>query len=207
MSRRCGRNSTVDLRKDPQGVFTPPLPLSEQPRVVNAVAPGGAVTVDLSKQFDLIGYAKNGASFGADQGFDEGGAAFSSDLLMALKPVDNVNFALKSAAGPNTISSKGQVVALPKGRFQSLHLLGAAVEGNQADQRLSVTYADGTTQTFAQNFSDWYTPGNFVGESRAAKMDYRNMGDGARDGAHILRLFLRVSARRHQGRGEFDFAR
>ncbi|RYG63313.1 hypothetical protein EON80_21490 [bacterium] len=69
----------------------------------------------------------------------------------------------------------------PAGKFSTLWLLGAAVEGNQKNQELTVTYTDGSTQTLFQNFSDWYTPQRFVGESRTIPMSYRNMADGTRD--------------------------
>jgi hypothetical protein len=32
-----------------------------------------------------------------------------------------------------------------------------------------------------QHFSDWFAPRSFPGESRAVKMPYRNMANGARD--------------------------
>ena len=172
---------TAAVRENPQGVIVAPLPLSEQPRVVPAVAPGASVPVDLAKFYNAVGFVKDKTAFGADQGFDGGGAAFSSDLLATLKPVNNVVYNLSKAAGPNTITSAGQAIALPQGNYQSLHLLASAVGGNQTDQKLVVTYADGTTQKLEQNFSDWFTPGDFTGETRALKMDYRNDATGTRD--------------------------
>jgi hypothetical protein len=44
-----------------------------------------------------------------------------------------------------------------------------------------VTYTDGTTSVFTQNLSDWFTPQNFSGETKALTMAYRDNGQGQRD--------------------------
>ena len=59
---------------------------------------------------------------------------------------------------------------------------GAAVEGNQRTQSLTVTYTDGSKETLFQHFSDWFQPQSFPGETRALRMPYRNMADGTKDG-------------------------
>jgi alpha-mannosidase len=59
--------------------------------------------------------------------------------------------------------------------------LATGVNGNQPDQTFTVTYTDGTTQTFTQSLSDWFTPQGFSGESVAATMPYRNTADGGMD--------------------------
>ena len=79
------------------------------------------------------------------------------------------------------VTSRGNVVALPAGSFASLWVLGAAIEGSQMAQELMVTYADGTTEKLSQNISDWYQPQRFPGETRAARVSYRVMADGAKD--------------------------
>ena len=63
----------------------------------------------------------------------------------------------------------------------TLWLLGAAVEGGQVGQTLTITYTDGTTDTLYQNFSDWFQPQRYPGEGRGVRMNYRNMGDGSKD--------------------------
>ena len=38
-----------------------------------------------------------------------------------------------------------------------MNLLATAVNGNQANQTFIVTYTDGTTSSFTQSVSDWFT--------------------------------------------------
>ena len=64
-------------------------------------------------------------------------------------------------------------VTLPAGSFSTLQFLAAGVNGNQANQAFRVTYTDGTTATFTQSISDWYTPQNYAGETTAVTMAYR----------------------------------
>ena len=39
------------------------------------------------------------------------------------------------------------------------------MNGAQKNQSVVVTYTDGTTSTFTQNFSDWASPQNYTGET------------------------------------------
>ena len=57
---------------------------------------------------------------------------------------------------------------------------GVAVNGNQANQTFTVNYADGTTQTFTQSLSDWFSPQNYTGESKAVTMAYRDLANGTK---------------------------
>ena len=38
------------------------------------------------------------------------------------------------------------------------------VNGNQANQTFTVNYSDGTSTSFTQSLSDWFTPQNYAGE-------------------------------------------
>jgi hypothetical protein len=44
-----------------------------------------------------------------------------------------------------------------------------------------VTYSDGTSSTFTQNLSDWFTPQNSAGETEAMIMPYRDNSQGQKD--------------------------
>ena len=55
------------------------------------------------------------------------------------------------------------------------------MEGNQKSQTFTVAYADGTSSTFTQSVSDWYSQGNFSGETMAMAVPYRLTGDGDTD--------------------------
>lgn len=165
---------------DPKGVLTTPLAAADRPRVLPDVH-AGTTPVDLSAAFNSVGIVKDGATFGLTEGVDAGGAAYSASLLGASPTWKTVPFSLGPAGAADLVTARGQVVALPAGRYGSLWLLGAAVEGSQRAQIFHVTYTDGTTQDLVQNLSDWFQPQGFVGEGRAVKMPYRNMANGARD--------------------------
>jgi hypothetical protein len=55
------------------------------------------------------------------------------------------------------------------------------VNGSQVAQRFTITYTDGTSSTFTQNLSDWFTPQTFSGETKAITMPYRDNAEGQRD--------------------------
>ena len=61
-----------------------------------------------------------------------------------------------------------------------------------------MTYTDGTTQTLSQNFSDWFVPQRFPGETRAVKMAYRNLSDGKRDARPFYSLQLWLCPRQYE---------
>ena len=70
---------------------------------------------------------------------------------------------------------------LPAGQFSSLMLMATGVNGNQSSETLTVTYTDGTTSQFTQNFSDWFTPQKYPGELEGVAMAYRNFDNGTKD--------------------------
>ena len=86
-------------------------------------------------------------------------------------------FSAAASGTTNVVSST--TIALPAGKYSTLSLLGAAVNGHQMNQTFVVTYTDGTTSSFTQSLSDWYSPQNFAGESQVSKMAYRITASGA----------------------------
>ncbi len=57
-------------------------------------------------------------------------------------------------------------IALPAGNDSTLNLLATAVNGIKPNQTFVVTYTDGTSSSFTQSLSDWYSPQNYAGESQ-----------------------------------------
>ena len=167
---------------DPVHIITPPVAPADRPRSLPTVQPGSSVPVSLASAFDTTGFTKDGERLKGTGGFDGEGAAYSATLLGAAPASKGVTFQLGPANAPDVVSCKGDTVLLPAGNYASLWLLGSAVEGNQMAQPLTVTYTDGTTAALSQNFSDWFLPQSFAGESRAVKMTYRNMPTGEKDG-------------------------
>ena len=70
------------------------------------------------------------------------------------------------------------------------------MNGNQPNQTFVVTYTDGTTDTFTQGVSDWFTPQNYSGESDAVDLAYRDLSGGTADNRmfHIYGYSLSLSA-------------
>jgi len=52
------------------------------------------------------------------------------------------------------------------------------VNGNRPSQVFTVNYNDGTSTSFTQSVSDWFTPQNYPGESTALTMAYRVTSTG-----------------------------
>jgi hypothetical protein len=139
-----------------------------------------ATPVNLTGAFNRTGIITDGSTFGG--GFDRDGFALSANLLGSSVRWNGNTFNLGAPNTNNVISAVGQTINLPAGNFSTLNFLAAGVNGNQPNLTFTVTYTDGTTQTFTQSVSDWYTPQGYNSESQAVTMSYRNLNNGGRDG-------------------------
>ena len=147
-----------------------------------AMGTSGSTTVDLSSSFNRTGIVNDGATFPNAGGLDGVGFALSSNLLGSGTTWAGTPFTLGPAGASDVVSAAGQTVALPAGHYASVRLLATAVNGNQPGQAFTVRYTDGTTATFTQSLSDWYTPQSYPGESTAVTMGYRDQSGGTKDG-------------------------
>jgi hypothetical protein len=150
-------------------------------RPLPTAAPGTSVPVDISKLYNTVGITLDGTAASPESGLDGEGATYSGTVLAAETTCRNVQFSLGPASVPNTIACARDVVLLPTGNYSSVWMLGTSVNGASLDQTFVVAYTDGTTQTFAQNLSDWNDPGEFEGETTAVRAPYRNLYDGSKD--------------------------
>lgn len=166
---------------DPTDILSRPLPPADKPRVLPAVTAGTSAPVDLTAVFDAQGIVKDGSQFSTTGGIDEGGAAYPGAVIGKAVDWKGVDFAIGPPNAPDAVTCQGGVVSLPSGHYSSLWLLGAAVDGNVRSQTFTVTYDDGTSQDLEQNFSDWYQPQDYPGESRAIQTPYRDMSGGDKD--------------------------
>lgn len=141
---------------------------------------GSGLAVNLSSAFNVAGVYTDGSTY-AGGGLDGGGATYSANLLGPSRALSNILFRFGTPNQLNAISGTGQTINLPAGQFPRLFLLGTGVQGNQNSQTIVVNYTDGTSSTFVQSFSDWFTPQNFPGEVEAVAMSHRNFGDGSED--------------------------
>ena len=139
----------------------------------------GTAAVDLSPSYNVSASAVDNLPF-TSGGLDALGRSYSGMLLGASQSVGGNLFSLGPMGLPDAVS--GQTVALPAGQFTSLKMLATGVNGNQTGQAFTVTYTDGTTATFTQSLSDWYTPQSYSGESEAVTTNYRDNSTGTTDG-------------------------
>jgi ABC-type transport system involved in multi-copper enzyme maturation permease subunit len=155
-------------------------------RVTSAVTgTGGAGTpVNLATSYNLNAIYTDSTTFKAD-GIDGAGYAYSSNLLTANRILNGIQFNFGPANESDAVAAAGQPISLPQGQFATLQVLAAAVYGPELNQTLTVTYADGTTSSFTQSFSDWCScnsnSGDQSGESLAVAMPYRGSRNGTQD--------------------------
>jgi subtilase family serine protease len=135
--------------------------------------------VNLSPFYNVMGAVTDGAVFFSTSGLDGGGRAYSGNLLGTVQTAGGTPYNFGPSNAPSAVSSG--TVALPAGKFSTLKLLASGVNGNQVAQTFTVTYTDGTTASFTQSLSDWCTPQNYTGESKAILMPYRDNSNGTRD--------------------------
>jgi len=154
----------------------------------NTATPPPGASVSLSSVFNRGGIYTDGTKFGSCSvsgctggGLDNGGYAFSANVLGASTTLNGVAYNYGAANANNAVSAAGQALQLPAGQFKSLRMMAAAVGGNQASQTFKVTYTDGTSTTFTQSMSDWFTPQSYAGEIDAVPMSYRDTNSGGRD--------------------------
>jgi hypothetical protein len=143
------------------------------------------LSVGLSGAFNRVGIVTDGSTFSGG-GLDGGGNALSARLLGSSVTVNGASYALGAAGANDVVSAAGQAVSLPVTNASALTFLAVGVNGNQANQTFTVTYADGSTQTFTQSLSDWFTPQHYAGETTAVTMPYRDTANGGRDSRTFL---------------------
>ena len=143
--------------------------------------------VNLVKTYNAEGIYTDGTTFPSDGGVDAGGAAYSANLLHLSSRfgetimVGPSQFYLAPANSRNVLYGTGQLIPLPAGEYAYLKLLGTGVQGDQTDQPVTITYTDGSTQTYKQSFSDWSALSGYNNESLAIQTAYRDYNDGSQD--------------------------
>ncbi len=155
-------------------------------RITRAVSgtDGSVTPVNLASAYNRNSLYADGTSFASD-GLDGEGYAYSSNLLTANRILNGVQFNFGPENQLDAVYGSGKPISLPAGQFATLRLLAAGVYGPVLGQAITVTYSDGSTSTFTQNFSDWCScvpnSGEQPGEFLAVVMPYRNSRNGARD--------------------------
>jgi hypothetical protein len=142
-----------------------------------AITTGSSCAVDLSSDYDLDGVATLSQPSQGD--LDGKGSSYAADLLPAAGPttLGGVTYQAPSTSGTddNFVTADGQTVALPKGNYGRLQVLGTAVNGGTGIEggRAVVTYADGSTSSALLRFTDWSSGEPEFGNDVAIAMPYR----------------------------------
>lgn len=155
----------------------------------DSAAPPPGTSVSLASVFNRGGVYTDGTKFGTctkrggctGGGLDNNGYAYSANLLGSSTTFNGVTYSYGPANGNNDVSAAGQTIQLPVGQYSSLRMMATSVGGSQTSQPFKVNYTDGTSTTFTQSMSDWFTPQSYAGELDAVPMAYRNTGNGGRD--------------------------
>jgi hypothetical protein len=113
--------------------------------------------------------------------FDGGGLNFSAQALAAdgfvsgqPVTVSGVTFTWPGVNVPDNIVNSGQAIPV-SGSGHTLGFLGASNNGTGSGTG-TIVYTDGTTQTFALGFADWWAGSAISGTSIAAATPYLNSG-------------------------------
>jgi hypothetical protein len=146
------------------------------------IGSSAASEVSLVSSANVTGIVNNGSAVpngGLDAGGGTAAAAYSATLLGTSLNWNGNTYMFGAAGSADAVSSA--TIALPGGNFSTLSLLATAVNGNQTNQLFTVNYSDGTHASFTPSLSDWFTPQNYTGESKALTMAYRLNANGSLD--------------------------
>jgi predicted alpha-1,6-mannanase (GH76 family) len=145
---------------------------------------GTGLPVNLSAAYNTTAIYPTGATY-TTGGIDGLGNSYSSNLLGPARALNGTVFYFGPSGAPDAVYGAGQTIPLPAGSFNALELMGSGVNGKQSAEPLVVTYTDGTTSQFSQNFSDWFSPTFNPDESEAVAMAFRNQAAGTQDNAQF----------------------
>src|SRR5579884_1635800 len=156
------------------------LPNNSDLVVLSMMVANDPVTESLTDFYNRDGIYTDGTTYTnpLSGALDGNGFSYSGSLLGTSQTWSNTLFTFGPFNTNNVISCAGQVIPLSPGNYSQLRMLATGVRGNQPSQSFVVTYSDSTTATFVQSFSDWFTPQNYAGESKALYMSYRNKTNG-----------------------------
>jgi len=140
--------------------------------------------IDLSASFNAFGITTPPWQVGNNQGFDGNGNYYNSDydvdtqgtqnspvpgspivyngISFPIGPVPTNANQVGGTEGPlNFVRATGQTITVTVDPDKSdyLYLAGAASNGDQLSQTITLTFTDGTTETWTQSFHDWASDG------------------------------------------------
>jgi Putative Ig domain len=147
-----------------------------------SATPAGPVLIPDATPVSLVAYYNRSGIFSDGRtfttGLDGGSSAYSDNLLGPSLLWNNLIFNFGPPNVSDVVYCASQVINLPAGRFSTLQIMAAGVNGNQTAQTFTVTYTDNSTAAFTQSFSDWANSQSYPGEFTVIKMPYRNLSSG-----------------------------
>jgi hypothetical protein len=135
----------------------------------------------LGSTYNIVGIGTTGSS-PKSGGFDTNSYAYNSSLLGTSLSYQGVTFPLAAANTTDAVSSTTIPVTA---QYSYLYLLGAAVNGAKTNQSIVVTYTDGSSSTFTQNFSDWTIPLSYGNETVVSHTANRIVPNGGTQNGNI----------------------
>ena len=162
-----------------------------------ATKASGVRSVPVALAYDLASATTTGTH--SNTGLDAHGNSLPAEMLPEQINFGDVNFQLAAPAAPNAVVAKGQSIDLPVGKFERVHILAAAANGDQ-----KATFEVGSKQVDL-NIENW---GGFIGQwdnrtwsKNGANDDYGEM-TGLKPG-YIKRADLAwYSSHHHNSAGE-----
>jgi beta-glucosidase len=148
----------------------------------------------LAQAFNNTGTSDNSNPSGAN--FDGSGYSYSAQALAAvgLTPGavvthDGASFTWPNAAPgqPNNVVAAGQTI-MYSGAGDTLGILGAATFGTQSGTG-TITYTDGTTQSFNLSFADWYANTPATGDELLATTSNWHRPSSSTQGDHAVSVY------------------
>ena len=137
--------------------------------------------IDLSGDWNAYGLVVGNNNVPNGQGFDGNGNYYNANYQgssLGVEVSSNSNFdymqitwnagtfdlgpapnhvgqSKETTGNNNFVQARGQTIDLVSGDFSTLLMIGAAANGNQTDQSITLTFTDGSTTTWTQSFTDW----------------------------------------------------
>lgn len=158
-------------------------PVKKTVAVVARQAGSCAIQTSSSCAVDLgAAYNNDGVATLDDPGqgnFDGTGTSFAANLLPAPGPVTwgGITYQAPPTAGAsrNFVKSTGQALALPAGKYSSLHIVGASDNGSTGSAAATavVSYVDGSTATVPLELTGWTNKAADFGNAVALATPYQ----------------------------------
>jgi hypothetical protein len=168
------RGTRPDLTIAPVRITRPAEPWGLPPRPPL----GETVPVDLSGVFDNDGVSPDDNP--TDGNLDGTGYTYSAHTLPAAGPLthEEVRFVFPGSAPgeKNNVTAAGQTIAMPRGRYARLWMLGSGTGGG-VQTKATAQYSDGTTGTVDIKISEWLRETSFA-ETELVRCTHRNHPSG-----------------------------